>query len=151
MPLRERNKNVYLLLALVGLAVGAVMSAAKMHRFAWGNHNFVKWGVTVNFNDVWYYNCQNAANFGLACAIAALAIFGSELSKTSIITFVVKYVSVFIMLVAASRFCFGLLFYNEVTIFEELFFVMLLIHSTFKARNFYLQNIKVHGKHVTSP
>lgn len=151
MASRERNKNVYLLLALVGLIAGAIMSAVKMHRFEWGNHDFVKWGVTVNFNDVWYYNCQNAANFGLACAVAAMAIFGSELSKTNVITFVVKYVSVFIMLVAASRFCFGLLFYNEVTIFEELFFVLLLIHCTFKAKTFYLQNIKVHGKHVTSP
>ena len=148
---RDRNRIIYLQMALIGLFVGILFSAIKVITVSWGEHFLNVWGEQITINDLIYYNCQNVANMGFSCAIGSISTYCLEVTKFSIIAFIVKYISIFIALIFVARFFFGLLFYNNITIFEEISFVLLLIYTTFRGSMYYKSNIKGHGtKHITA-
>lgn len=149
--LRDRNRVIYLQMTLIGLFVGIVFSALKMYQTDWGNYALNVWGEQITINDLIYYNCQNVANMAFCCAIGSISTYCSELNKSSVIAFIIKYMTIFIALIFVSRFFFGLLFYNNITIFEEISFVLLLIYTTFRGSMYYKSNIKGHGaEHITA-
>jgi hypothetical protein len=149
--LRDRNRIIYLQMTLIGLFVGCLLTWLKMFYVDWGEHFLNVWGKQITINDLWYYNVQNASFASFACAIGSMATYCCEIVKPSILAFVVKYVTVFIALVFVSSFFFGLLFYNNITIFEEISFVLLLIYTTFRGSMYYKSNIKGHGaEHITA-
>jgi hypothetical protein len=138
-------------MTLIGLFAGILLTWVKMYYTDWGEHYLSVWGKCITINDLWYYNCQNAASAAFGCAIGSIATYCTEINKSSIIAFIVKYVTVFIALVFVSRFFYGLLFYNNITIFEEISFVLLLIYTTFRGSMYYKSNIKGHGtEHITA-
>jgi len=149
--LRDRNRIIYLQMTLIGLFVGILMSWLKMYYTDWGEHFLNVWGKQITINDLWYYNCQNLAIAAFSCAIGSIATYCCEIVKTSILAFVIKYITIFIALVFVASFFFGLLFYNNITIFEEISFVLLLIYTTFRGSMYYKSNIKGHGaEHITA-
>lgn len=149
--LKDRNRVIYLQMTLIGLFVGALLTWAKMYQTDWGNYALNVWGKQITINDLWYYNLQNAATASFACAIGSIATYCCEVVKTSILAFVIKYITIFIALVFVASFFFGLLFYNNITIFEEISFVLLLIYTTFRGSMYYKSNIKGHGaEHITA-
>ena len=149
--LRDRNRIIYLQMALIGLVVGICMSSLKMYYTDWGEHALNVCGKQITINDLWYYSCQNLASASFACAIGSISTYCCEVAKPSILAFTIKYITIFIALVFVSRFFFGLLFYNNITIFEEISFVLLLIYTTFRGSMYYKSNIKGHGaEHITA-
>jgi hypothetical protein len=137
-------------MALIGLFVGIFFAVLKMHSFSWGEYELNIWGDAVTINSYWYYSLLNISHAGFAGAIACVFTYLSEINKHSYISFICKYVSIIIALVAGSRCIFGIIFYCNITIFEELFFVLLLIYTTFRGLIYYRNNLKVDGKQLTA-
>lgn len=147
---RDRNRIIYLQMALIGLFVGILFSAIKVVTVSWGEHLLNVWGEQITINDLIYYNCQNVATAGFAATIASGFTYITEIIKHSYIGFICKYVSILIALTAFSRCLFGIVFYNNITLFELIMFVVLLIYTTFRGYIYYRNNLRVDGKPIAA-
>lgn len=150
MNVKTEFRIIYLQMALIGLFVGILFSALKLHTFDWGEHRFTMWGLTITINDYWFYACSNVSHAGFAGAVACAFTYLLEINRHSYISFICKYVSILIALTSVGRCIFGIVFYYNITIFEELFFVLLLIYTTFRGSIYYRNNLKVNGKQLTA-
>jgi len=150
MSVKTEFRIIYLQMALIGLFVGMSFAALKMHTFHWGEHILNVWGDTPTINDYWYYTCLNISHAGFAGATACVFTYLSDINKHSYISFFCKYTSILIALMSVIRVIFGIIFYCNITIFEEISFVLLLIYTTFRGLIFYRNNLKVNGKQLTA-
>jgi hypothetical protein len=150
MAINRENRIIYLQMALIGLFVGVLFTGLKMIWIDWGEHTICVWNESITINSLIYYNCQNVATAGFAATIASGFTYISELNKSSIIAFICKYLSILVALTLISRVVFGIIFYNNITLFELIMFVVLLIYTTFRGLIFYRNNLKVDGKHFAA-
>lgn len=150
MAINRENRIIYLQMALIGLFVGVLFTALKMITLSWGEHTVCIWNESITINSLIYYNCQNVATAGFAATIASGFTYITEIIKHSFIAFVCKYVSILIALTALSRCLFGIIFYNNITLFELIMFVVLLIYTTFRGCIYYRNNLKVDGKPIAA-
>lgn len=150
MAIHKQHRIIYLQMALIGLFVGVLFTALKMITLSWGEYTICIWNENITINSLIYYNCQNVATAGFAATIASGFTYIAEIIKHSFIGFVCKYVSILIALTAFSRCLFGIIFYNNITLFELIMFVVLLIYTTFRGCIYYRNNLRVDGKPVTA-
>ena len=147
---QKEHRIIYLQMALIGLFVGVLFTTLKMITLSWGEHAICLWNESITINSLIYYNCQNVASVGFAATIASGFTYITELNKHSYISFICKYISIAIALTLISRCVFGIIFYNNITIFEVITFVVLIIYTTFRGCIYYRNNLRVDGKHFAA-
>ena len=150
MKINREHRVIYLQMALIGLFVGVLFTAFKMINLSWGEYTFCLWNESITINSWIYYNCQNVANCGWGATIASGFTYILELNKHSFIAFICKYLSIAVALTLINRCLFGIIFYNNITLFELIAFVVLIIYTTFRGLIYYRNNLKVDGKHFAT-
>lgn len=139
------NSRLYLILSTI--LIGVVCLFSRMHEFSWGKVVILSNGAT--FNDLWYFNLSAFSDAFFIAAVAMIGDYIANDNKRSYLAFVLKYSSILLAMLFSTRAIFHIFTYASISIFEIVFYSLILVYTAYRALLWYKKYLKNHATNTS--